>query len=104
MAFPSIGSLNRWQRGFFCILLFYAVGLGGTLVMVQFMPVADMCNPGVPFFAGMITLLLGALAAFATLIAFLFGYRTEFVKGFLAAHSLILVGIVMMILKVTHSD
>jgi hypothetical protein len=103
MAFPFISSLNGWQRGFFGILLCYAVGLGGTVVLAQFMPVADMCNPGVPFFTGMITLMLGALVAFATMIAFLFGYRMEFIKGFLAAHSLILAGIIVLILQVTHS-
>ena len=103
MVFPSIGSLNRWQRGFFSVLLFYAVGLGSTAMLAQGMPVADMCNPGVPFWAAVMTLLLGALAAFTTLVAFLLGYRPEFVKGFLAAHSLILVGIVMLILKVAHS-
>ena len=98
MVFPFISALNRWQRGFFGILLFYALGLSSTVALAQFMPVADMCNPGVPFLTGMMTLLLGALGASATLIAFLLGFRTEFMKGLLAAHSVILVGLIIMIL------
>ena len=102
MHFPIVSSMNRWQQGFFSILSYYTFGLGGTVVLAQFIPVADMCNPGVPFFTGLMTLMLGAVGAFAVVIAFLLGYRTQFAKGFLAAHSLVLVGIVILILKMTH--
>ena len=103
MVLPFVSSLNYWQRGFLSVLLFYAVGLGGTVVLAQFMPVADMCNPGVPFLTAILTLVIGAVGAFNALIALLLGYRADFIKGFLAADFLVLAGIVIAILKITYS-
>ncbi|MBF9144015.1 hypothetical protein [Hymenobacter properus] len=98
MAFPSLGSVSRWKLGFFSSMLFYALGFAAALVLAQFMPVADMCNPGLPFYVGLLTLVLGSICLAAGLLAFLLGYRTRFVKGVIAAHILVLVGPAVLVL------
>jgi hypothetical protein len=80
MAFPSIVSLSRWQLGFFSSLLFYVTGLGGAIVLAQYMPVADMCNPGLPFYVGLLTLVLGGVGLIAAIMAFLLNYRKAVIK------------------------
>lgn len=76
------------------MLLFYIIGLGGTAILAQFVPLVDMCNPGLPFLTGIATLGIGACMTVATIGAYLFGYGTATVKGMLAAHSLLLVSMV----------
>ncbi|MDO7852255.1 hypothetical protein [Hymenobacter convexus] len=98
MAFRFPSSLNAWKLGFCSALLFYAFGLGGTLGLAHFMPVADMCNPGLSFYTGLLTLVLGAAGLVVALLAFLVGYRTSFLKGFIVASALVLVGPGLLIL------
>ncbi|MBF9220757.1 hypothetical protein [Hymenobacter ruricola] len=95
--------MSQLQRGVLGVLLFYALGLGGTALLAQFVPVADMCNPGLPFFTGLATLVIGAGLAVVTVLAYLVGHRTAMVKGMLAAHSLLLVGITALVLTATHN-
>jgi hypothetical protein len=103
MALPSFSQLGYLHRAFLRVLLFYIFGLGGTAVLARFVPIADMCNLGLPFLTGLATLVIGACKAVATIMAYLFGYRTATVKGMLATHSLLLVSIAIMILSMIHN-
>ncbi|MDO7847368.1 hypothetical protein Q5H92_13445 [Hymenobacter sp. M29] len=98
MAFPSLSSVSGWKIGFWSALLFYALGLVITVGLAQVMPVADMCNPGLPFFTGLLTLVFGACGLIAALLALLFGYRPPFLMGFIAANVMVLVGPALLIL------
>ena len=98
MAFPFPGSRRGWKLGFCSALLFYALGLGATVGLAQVMPVADMCNPGLPFYVGLLTLVLGTCGLGAGLLALLCGYRASFLKGFIAAHIMVLAGPALLIL------
>ena len=66
--------------------------------LAQAIPVADMCNPGLPFYARLLPLVLGSAGLAASLLAFLFGYRMSFLEGFIASNFLILVGLALLIL------
>ena len=88
---------NKKAYGFLAVALFYLIGLGSTVVLAQFMPVADMCNPGPRFMTGMLSILIGALPAAITPVIFLMGKRSGFIKGSLLAHLAILDGIFLLI-------
>ena len=107
MALTFIWSLNRWQRGFFSVCLMYALGLGGSVLLAQFMPVADMCNPGLPFGTALITVGLGIIAAALTFIAYIIQtyvirFRRQFIEGMLLAHMMVLVPLCIGFLCLLH--
>lgn len=68
MVYSPTAWANLRARGFFIAALFCLIGLGGTVVLAQFMSLADMCNPGLPFMTGLFSLIISASLAVITLI------------------------------------
>ena len=104
MALPSFAQLGYLHRGFLSVLLFYLIGLGGSVILAQFVPIAGMFTVGLPVLTGLVTLGIGAYGAVATILAFLFGYRTATLKGMLAAHALLLLLVITTITILSVTD
>lgn len=68
MVYSPTAWANLRARGFFIVAFFCLIGLGGTVVLAQFMPLADMCNPGLPFMTRLFSLIISASLAVITLI------------------------------------
>ncbi len=88
---------NLRTRGFLTVALFYLLGLGGTVALAQFMPVATICNPGLAFITGLFSLIIGASLAVVTLLMFLMGRRGDFIKSSLLAHLLVFGGVFLLL-------
>ena len=68
MVYSPTAWANLRARGFFIAALFCLISLGGTVVLAQLMPLADMCNPGLPFMTGLFSLIISVSLAVTTLI------------------------------------
>jgi len=93
---------NNASGGFIATLGYYALGIAICVGLAQFMPVADICNPGVPMLGGILLLITGIVLALVSLFIVLVHRQNQFARGSLIAHVVVLGGLGFLIIWVTH--
>ena len=97
-----LSSYNNASGGFIATMAYYALGAGICVGLAQFIPVADMCNPGMPLGVAFLFLAFGGILALVNLGIFLMLKKNYFVRGNLVAHTMVLSGVWLVTAWLTH--